>query len=240
MERRLPRAPRHAAFVSAPCRGFGQSALGQADYRQPRVRYMTVDGIILAAGVSRRMGRNKLLLPFRGKPLLAHVLELALRLPLDTLTLVTRQETASGFVQGGGIMPGSILTVFNERPEKGMSESIRVGLRAAGGDGYLFFVADQPLLDITSVNAVLGAADAESIVAPSYGGVPGNPVFFAAKFRDELMTLEGDAGGKLLRDRHPDSFRLVAVPGAAALRDVDTPAEYARLLAFPDCDLSDR
>lgn len=186
---------------------------------------MRIDAIILAAGLSRRMGRNKLLLPFRGKPLLLHALDLALSLPLASVILVSRQETLRGLS-----LPPGLRVLANPRPEEGQSSSVRLGLDAAAGDGYLFFMADQPLLDKAAVSAVLALADPGTIVVPRHAGRPGNPVFFPALFRDELLATRGDAGGRLVRTRHPEACRYAEVACPDALADIDTPEHYRRLL----------
>ena len=186
---------------------------------------MNVDGIILAAGLSVRMGTNKLLLPFRGKPLLQHAIDLAASLPLASLTLVTREETLAGLS-----VPKGLRVAINPDPGAGQSGSMRLGLAHAQGGGYLFFQGDQPLLDAATARAVLALADAENIVLPAYGGVPGNPVYFAAAYRDALLGVHGDCGGRAVRDRYKERCRVVEVPGPAPLLDIDTPEQYKSLL----------
>lgn len=188
-----------------------------------------VDGIILAAGLSRRMGTNKLLLPFQGKPLAAHTLDLARSFSFASLTLVIREETAAALN-----IPDWIRVVNNPAPEEGQSLSLRLGLREAGAKGYLFFTADQPLLDAATVHAVLEHADDDSIVVPVHAGTPGNPVFFAARFREDLLIARGDKGGRDVRDKHPAACRYVPVRHEATLWDIDTEEQYLRLLSqFP-------
>ncbi len=182
---------------------------------------MRIDGIILAAGLSARMGENKLLLSCMGRPLLLRALDVALGLALSSVILVTRQETAAGL----GIPP-KVRLVYNPAPERGLSSSIRLGLGQARGEGYLFFMADQPLLDRATAAAVLALADAASIVVPRHAGTPGNPVFFPAAFRGELMSLQGDLGGRQVRDRHPEACRYVDLADPAPLLDVDTREQY--------------
>ncbi len=192
---------------------------------------MKIHGIISAAGFARRMGANKLLLPFKGKALARHVIDLALSLPLASVVLVSTEETARGL----DIPPG-VRLVINAQPEAGQSLSMRLGLlavketeRPGEEGGRLFFAADQPLLDAAAVLAVLAEADSEHIIAPAHAGRPGNPVFFPAKFDEELLAVRGDTGGRAVRERHPESLRLVEVQ-EEALRDVDEPEHYALLL----------
>lgn len=187
---------------------------------------MNIDGIILAAGLAKRMGSNKLRLPHEGRPLLEHAVSLALELPLASVILVSREETVDGLN-----VPARVRAVINADPEKGISHSIRLGLEHATGGGYLFFQADQPLLRAETVRRVLEHAGAESIIIPEHRGVPGSPVLFPAKFRPELLSLRGDEGGRTLRDRHPEACRYVPVADAGELWDIDTRGDYERLVS---------
>lgn len=186
---------------------------------------MHIDGIILAAGLSARMGTNKLLLPFGGKPLLQHAIDLAASLPLASISLVSREETLAGVS-----IPQGVRVLVNPEPARGQSGSMRLGLNGAKGEGYLFFQADQPLLDAATVLSLLGLAKADNIVLPGYRGIPGNPVYFAAKYRDELLAVQGDAGGRAVRDRHKEHCLIVELSSPAPLLDIDSPEDYARLL----------
>jgi len=186
---------------------------------------MRIDGIIMASGLSARMGTNKLLLPYKGKALLQHVLDLVATLPLARRILVTTPSTASGIV-----LPEGMQLVINEHPERGQSSSVHLGLSQACGDAYLFFTADQPRLDKKTVERLLQAARPDRIVIPCYGDKPGNPVLFPAALRDELLALRGDTGGRPVIKAHADLCHHVQVDSLAVLADVDTPAQYQALL----------
>lgn len=186
---------------------------------------MRIDGIILAAGLSTRMGENKLRLPFRGKPMLQHTIDLVAGLPLSSVILVTQEHTIAGMR-----IPDSFHVVLNSHPAQGQSLSMRLGLAPACGEGFLFFQGDQPLLDLPTVNAILSQANHEAIIVPVHAGVPGNPVFFAARYKDELMAVKGDRGGRIVRDRHPEACRLVRISRPEPLWDVDTRDHYAMLV----------
>lgn len=195
---------------------------------------MNIDGIILAAGLSSRMGTNKLLLPFQGRPILQHVIDLAAALPLCSRVLVTREQTLAAVS-----VPSGFSVVINPEPGRGQSSSMRLGLERAEGEGYLFFQGDQPLLDAGTVNSVIALADSDSIVVPVYEGTPGNPAFFAARFRDELMAVSGDRGGRSVRDRHFNLCRQVKVTSPWPMWDVDTREKYDAMLAWA-CPAAER
>lgn len=190
---------------------------------------MRIDAIILAAGLSTRMGRNKLLLPFRGKPILQHVIDLAAALHVGGLVsgviLVSRAATLAGVRT-----PPSFRVLENPDPARGKSSSLHLGLAEARGDGFLFLQGDQPLLDPETVSLILSKANPETIVVPVHGGAPSSPVFFPSRFKADLLRARGDKGGPDVRDRHAGARLDVQIPDPAPLWNVNTEKEYQALL----------
>lgn len=190
---------------------------------------MRIDAVILAAGLSSRMGRNKLLLPYKGKALLRHVLDLALRLKeegvFSSVILVSRAQTLAEIC-----VPPVVTVVENPNPARGKASSLRLGLAQAGGDGFLFLQGDQPLLNPETIAKILAKAGPDNIVVPVYNGAPCSPVFFPALFKSELLRAGGDQSGPLVRDRHKDACLEVSIADPAPLWNVNTPEDYQALL----------
>lgn len=161
--------------------------------------------ILLAAGNSRRFGGNKLLEPFQGKLLYEYTLELAGNLLLDEIILVTQYEEIMKREKGKGIT-----LIYNPNPEKGISESIKLGVKQAGPEADLiFFVCDQPYL---KKETVLGMQqeffkNPTGIVCAKSKLRSGNPNIFASCFYDELLKLENDVGGKKIIKTCPEVVR---------------------------------
>ena len=183
--------------------------------------------IVLAAGQSSRMnGIQKLLLPIGGVPMLQHTLDLAARFPFFTRTiLITTPEVARQ-------MQTTAQIVINPTPEAGQSSSVILGVQAAQPDtGLLFLTGDQPLLDAATLHTILAADDGDCIVSPiTSDGTPKSPVLFAPRFRAALLTLQGDTGGRQIRQQFPAACKAVRIPNEQALLDVDTPADYKEML----------
>lgn len=192
---------------------------------------LEISAVIMASGFSRRMGRNKLLLPYRGKTLLGHTLVLLERLPLCRRILVCTSETHEALLKAGELATGLFTVVHNMMPDKGQSVSMRLGLEAANGQGVIFFTGDQPLLDAQAVLPILEAATEENIVVPLAGGKPCSPVYFGGFYRSELTACEGDQGGRHVRDAHPESCLCLPCFPDWKFTDIDTPEQYAALLA---------
>ena len=186
-------------------------------------------GLLLAAGLSRRMGKAKLLLPLEGKPLVRWSAE-GLRAHVDQVVVVTPPDADALRAALEGV---DVTFVVNEHPEAGQGTSIAAGARAlaASSDAVVIALGDQPRLPAGLVTRLLETFERaeKPIVAPVYQGTQGTPVIFAASLFDELRALEGDAGARALVRRDPSRVAAVAID-APMPADVDTPEDYARLV----------
>jgi molybdenum cofactor cytidylyltransferase len=198
--------------------------------RQPRIQ-----GLILAAGSSRRMGSaNKLLLTFQGKPLLCHVVEAAASSQLSGLTLVTGHDDAAVKAMLDGL-PLSFTHAADHAV--GMSASLKAGLAAlpADLDGVMVLLGDMPLVMASDINRLIAAfspADGRGICVPVHGGQRGNPVLWNSTYLAEMQGLSGDRGARDLLLRHPAAICEVPMEADGVLRDVDTPDALAALIAL--------
>lgn len=183
-----------------------------------------VSAIVLAAGLSRRMRQNKLLMPYRGKPIVQHVLELVSRLAFWEKILVSTRETVSQLR-----VPDCFTVLINVSPGLGQGESARMAVEAATGGYYMFFAGDTPLLDEATVLLLLNQIEENRIIVPTADGNPGSPCIFPRSCREELLALRGDQGGRTVRDAHPGLCKHVEVPDANTLRDIDTIDDYNHL-----------
>ncbi len=189
--------------------------------------------ILPAAGASRRMGRPKLLLPFRGKPLVAGVVEALRGGGVDTIVLVTApdDEELRAWARTAGVV-----VAVNPDPERGMLSSIQEGLSTLGGaavltergETLLVSPADLPNLDTGTV-AILLERMAETgalLAVPVYRGKRGHPLAIAPALIFEVETLDPNLGLKQLRDRYETELLEVEVEDPGSVKDVDTPEEY--------------
>jgi len=192
--------------------------------------------VLPAAGASRRMGRPKLLLPFRGAPLVAAVVSALRAGGVDGIVLVT--ATDDGELRTWARQAG-VATAVNPAPERGMLSSIQEGIAALGGadalarrgDVLLVSPADLPHLRPESVAEVLRcmAAPEALLAVPVYRGKRGHPLAIAPALIPEILLLDPEVGLKQLRDRHEAELIEVPVDDPGVLWDVDTPADYERL-----------
>lgn len=179
--------------------------------------------ILMASGLGRRFGGNKLFALSGGRPLYERALS-ALPASLFVRAVVTSPyEEILSAGETAGYLP-----LCNRRAEEGISASIRLGLSALKDtDGALFAVCDQPHLKTDSIITLIDSflESPEFIYALSWQGKRGNPVLFPRTLYPELLALTGDRGGSAVIRRHPDLLRLSPAGASRELADVDTPQD---------------
>ncbi|HEX3270641.1 MAG TPA: molybdenum cofactor cytidylyltransferase [Ktedonobacterales bacterium] len=193
----------------------------------------SVAAIILAAGRSSRMGSHKLLLPYKGRPIVNWVLVAACASQTDPVIIVLGHEAQQ--VDAALQAERWFLAIHNPWYADGMSTSLRIGLAATpkNADGAIILLGDQPLITPEIIDAMIAesARDPDVIIAASYQGRRGNPVLFPRQYFGELEAITGDEGGRSVLARHPEQVRLVEIDDALAGFDVDTPEEYQTLVS---------
>lgn len=180
--------------------------------------------VLMASGLGRRFGADKLMADFDGSPLISRAIEATDGL-FDKRVLLTRSAAAAEYARARGVQ-----VHLHALPRR--SDAMRLGLaEMAEMDGCLFCPCDQPLLTRQTV-AALAAAFArqpETIWRPAAEGQPGAPVVFPRWAFAELAAVQ-QGGGSAVAAAHPDKVRLLEVD-AWELFDVDTPADLATALA---------
>lgn len=195
-----------------------------------------IELIVMAAGLSRRFGSNKLMADFRGSPLASRIFE-AIRsagCASGTVTVVWNDPDIAVLAETFGFN-----TCFNPGPEEGQSVSIRLGLAASKeADAYMFLTADQPLLRGQTISGMLRSfpAGQEKIMMAAYKGNTGNPVIFDRKYKASLMRLKGDTGGKQIIRQHPEAVVWYEIEYAEELMDVDHAEDLAHLSKLLNSD----
>ncbi|MBI2306506.1 MAG: nucleotidyltransferase family protein [Rhodocyclales bacterium] len=179
-----------------------------------------ITGLLLAAGSSRRFGSDKRWHRFAdGTPM---ALQAARRLlaacPRSVAVVRANDVELAGLLTAAGLR-----CVVAEHADNGMGHSLARGVAAtAAASGWLVALADMPFIAPASYAAVLGAlADGARIARPVFDGRSGHPVGFAAAFRDDLLALAGDQGGKVIIDRDPAALCRCPVDDPGVLHDID-------------------
>ena len=188
-----------------------------------------IAGVVLAAGLSRRMGRSKLLLDLGGRPVIRRVVEGVAGWGVDDLVVVVPPDHADLAAALTGIRHR---LAVNPAPESGQAGSVVAGIAALGPAvrAALIALGDQPVVPRAVPLALITAykATAKAIVAPRYRDGRGNPVLFDASVFPELLGLTGDAGARAVIDADPARVALVSFD-LPMPPDIDTPEDYETL-----------
>jgi molybdenum cofactor cytidylyltransferase len=190
-----------------------------------------ISAVLLGAGQSKRMGVDKLSLPWGGGTILGHCFNTLLGSDVQELVVVLgiQNEGLKNLFQGR-----MVKVVVNPYSNKGMSTSIRRGIEALRpkSDGILIALGDQPVLKTRTINVLIHAFEQGRgrIIVPSFRGRRGHPAIFDRKYKRELLHLEGDVGGRSVIERHPEDVRVVPVKSIGVVRDVDTWQDYKHQL----------
>ena len=191
-----------------------------------------VYGVILAGGASSRLGRPKQLLPLGGQPVLAHTVGNARHSTLDGVVVVLGHEAAAIQAQ---VDFGPARVIVNDRYREGQSTSLIAGLDALppDADAALFILGDQPLISPAVLDALIVAyhQTAAPIVMPTYHGRRGNPVLFRRSLFPALAQITGDQGARGVIAEHTQDVLTVPIADPPPTDDLDTLADYERLLA---------
>ena len=196
-----------------------------------------ISAVIMASGKSERMGENKLLLKYRGTTFIENILEKVINEKFYEIAVVVSdgkvKKKCQDFIEkfneinNSGTAERNIYIVENREPEKGQSESIKLGLKILKKcSGYMFFSGDQPLLSTDTIKKMRKNFKEGTITVPEYDGKKGLPTIFGENFKDELLELEGDTGGKPVIKRNKEKIRIVKIENPDEGKDIDTKTDY--------------
>ena len=113
----------------------------------------------------------------------------------------------------------------------GMGHSIACGIaEQSESDAVLIALGDMPRVNVKTVAKLYEKLGPNSIIAPVFQGVRGNPVGFGRKYFSELLNLQGDTGGRAIINNNLDDFVEIAVNDQGVLLDIDTPDQLESVL----------
>lgn len=186
-----------------------------------------INCIVMASGYGSRIGTNKLLLEYRDKKLIEHIMDKILQINFYSRLVVAKDKEVLDIACKRGFK-----VVENKNSILGQSQSIKLGIENSPvAEGYMFFTGDQPLLSKLTIEKMIDAFknNPQNIVVPRYKERNGSPVIFSSIFIDELKSLEGDKGGREVIKRNKDSLVFVEVENECELMDIDTWEDYEKL-----------
>ena len=180
--------------------------------------------VIMASGLGKRFGGNKLMADFHGKPMIQCALDATAGL-FSKRVVVTRHESVSALCR-----EQNVDVVLHDLPHR--SDTVRLGLEALGDlDACMFLPGDQPLLRRETVAMLLETwkSNPDCMIRPAFEDSEGSPVLFPAWTFPELKNLPEGKGGGVVIKNHPHELIRVSVPDPVELVDADTPETLERL-----------
>ena len=199
-------------------------ACEEANWELFRKFYPKVGCVIMASGLGKRFGSNKLMADFHGKPMILKALE-ASRSLQENRVVVTRHADVAQLCREQGVN-----VVLHDLPHR--SDTVRLGLEALGDvDACMFLPADQPLLRPETVVLLVERweNDQEKIVRPFHEDMPGSPVVFPKWTFAQLSNLPEGKGGNWIIKQYTELVTAVSISETYELMDADTPETLENL-----------
>ncbi len=246
----VPPSARVIAFLNqASTKGYGRARarlIAKLALRQSRLNgvaigavrgtdpiqeiHRPVGAVVLAAGLSTRMGEPKMLLPWtEHKTIIEHIIEQLINARIEHIVVVTGHMAKE---VKDLMKPLGVEVVFNRSYKSGeMLSSVKVGLRALPDHiaASLIVLGDQPRIQPKVIYQVLTAysENAGEIIAPSYQMRRGHPILISRRYWPELLNLPRNGALREVINAHQDQIHYVVADDDSVLRDVDTPEDYA-------------
>jgi len=200
-----------------------------------------IGAVILAAGMSSRMGEAKQLLRLGENTLLGQVLENVRSSRVQEIVLVLGHEAEK---IKGQISTVNLSVVFNESFQQGMGTSLRAGLAALspGVDAAFIVLADQPFIRPETLGLLMDQymRSNAQIVVPTYKGFRGNPVLLDRSVFSEVMALTGDIGCRAIFGNHMEGIVKQPVEDIGILLDLDSKDDVALMRDFRTGSVSEK
>lgn len=186
---------------------------------------MKISMIIPAAGLSKRHPPNKLLDKIDGKTAIVQTIESLLNHNFEIL-LITGHDNKRLTESISLSIRKQIIIIKNNQYRGGLSESIKKGVDSVKGDCdyFGFSLGDKPFIQKETIDTMVNKLENEKpkILIPTFNGFTGHPTFFSQTYRNELLNISGDSGGRELLSAHKDDITYFPVNDPGIILDMDT------------------
>lgn len=191
-----------------------------------------ITGILLAAGLSTRMGEPKQILPFGNSTIIETIIDNMLGSKLDEVIVVIGHESE---MVNGRIRNKPIKVVFNPNYKQGMLTSAQCGVQALSecADAFALMLVDQPFITSDLINRVVDSyIDSDKEIAlPSHNYRRGHPAIFNRRYASHILSLDAKSGGiRSLFKNNADFIHYVIVDTDRVLKDIDYRKDYEEAL----------
>ena len=197
---------------------------------------MKLGAVVVAAGLSRRMGREKILLPFGDGTILERVLQTLAAASIDERVVVVRPDLPQSAEIARRL---GARVVVNANPQEEMLLSIRLGIAelSPGVDAFFLWPADHPAVAGETLAELARAAGRPRVVLPIHAGRRGHPALVGADLIADIGAIPAGQGLRHLWRARPEVLFEVPVDDGGVLMDLDTPEDYEKWTGRPRMDV---
>jgi len=190
---------------------------------------VSIAGIILAAGESRRMGFPKAMLRYREESFLDTLI--GLFAPFCAPVIVVLGANADRIRES---TTREATFVVNPDYPRGMTTSLQCGLRALPpqAESVLFTLVDHPAVSTTTIKSLLAAPE-PLLRVPRHGGRRGHPIWFSRELVPEFLAIPETGAARDVVRAHAADTQVLDLDDAGILADIDDPVAYGRLTGAP-------
>ncbi|KAF0218888.1 MAG: hypothetical protein FD174_2671 [Geobacteraceae bacterium] len=188
-----------------------------------------ISAILPAAGLSRRMGRCKQLLPLGDRPVIDRCIETVASAGIADIVVVTGGPHGDGIADA--VRHLHVKIARNEAPGSDMAASVRIGLAAVSSkaDAVLVFIPDHPLVSTATCKAILERhlMESDAIIVPTFQGRRGHPPLFPRALLEELAYLPTL---RHIMQKHGGIVALLETADQGTVQDMDTMEDYRKVM----------
>lgn len=189
-----------------------------------------MNAILLAAGLSKRMGLQKLLLPFGESTVIETVIKSMHEGGFSPIIAVFSQEVSDAVPE----RPEWLRVGINKAPERGQSSSLAIALEMLpDGEDFCIMLGDLPFVGKEEMKKLLECFSSlpadKTVLTPCRNGIFGHPMFYRSIWKKRFKLAQGDTGGRNILMDHKDEIVTAESPDCH-FRDIDTPDDYKNLV----------
>lgn len=186
-----------------------------------------VSAVILAAGKSTRMGKQKLLMPYENTSIIRSIVTKSLNSNLNQTIVVIGSHKNEVIEELNSL---NIDLIENGRFEEGMLSSIQTGIKAVDeeSDGVMILLGDQPMVSINIINRLIATFQKSNkgVIIPTFNNKRGHPVLISKKYWKQIKDLNPAIGLRELMMNNTHDMLEIKMENDVILKDIDTPEDY--------------